>query len=32
MTSRKDDGIKAVYIQHGQILHLHLSLTVAEAS
>ncbi len=32
VASRKDDGIKAVDIQLGQVLHLHHPLTVAEAS
>lgn len=32
MASRKDDSIKAVDIQLGQVLHLHHSLTMTEAS
>lgn len=32
VASWKDDGVKAVGIQLGQILHLHHSLTVTEAS
>lgn len=29
---RKDDGVEAVDIQLGQVLHLHHSLTMTEAS
>lgn len=32
VASWKDDGIKTVCIQLGQILHLHHSLTMTEAS
>lgn len=31
MASRKDDRIKAVGVQFGQIVHLHHALTVAES-
>lgn len=32
VASREDDSIKAVDIQLGQVLHLHHSLTMTEAS